>query len=47
MDDLLETHAHQIANYGGSEGLRDSNLLASAIAQPEASFAGNFLGSSG
>jgi death-on-curing protein len=43
MDDLLETHAHQIANYGGSEGLRDSNLLASAIAQPEASFAGNFL----
>jgi death-on-curing protein len=43
MDDLLETHAQQIANYGGSEGLRDSNLLASAIAQPEASFAGNFL----
>jgi prophage maintenance system killer protein len=34
LDDLLETHAQQIANYGGSDGLRDLNLLASAIAQP-------------
>ena len=43
LNDLLETHAQQIANYGGSEGLRDLNLLASAIAQPEASFAGKHL----
>lgn len=43
MDDILETHANQIENYGGSDGLRDLNLLASAIAQPEASFAGNYL----
>lgn len=43
LNDLLETHSQQIANYGGSDGLRDLNLLASALAQPEASFAGNYL----
>ncbi len=43
LNDLLETHAQQIANYGGSDGLRDLNLLVSAIAQPEASFAGKYL----
>jgi len=43
LDDLLETHAQQIANYGGSDGLRDMNLLASALAQPEASFGGSYL----
>ncbi|MBX7166860.1 MAG: type II toxin-antitoxin system death-on-curing family toxin [Pirellulales bacterium] len=43
LDDVLETHAQQIANYGGSEGLRDVGLLLSAVAQPEATFGGQYL----
>jgi death-on-curing protein len=43
LDDLLETHTFQIATYGGSEGLRDRNLLESALAQPQASFGGSYL----
>lgn len=43
LDDLLETHAFQIATYGGDTGLRDRNLLESAIAQPQATFGGNYL----
>lgn len=39
-DDVLETHAEQIANYGGSPGLRDPGLLESALAQPLAMFDG-------
>jgi len=38
LDDVLETHAFQIATYGGSEGVRDLGLLESALAQPEAGF---------
>ena len=43
MEDVLEIHAGQVANYGGSPGLRDRGLLESAIAQPAASFDGEYL----
>ena len=43
LEDVLELHAGQIRRYGGSEGLRSSDLLQSAIAQPEATFGGQFL----
>ncbi len=43
LDDVMELHAEQIAAYGGSDGLRSSDLLKSAIAQPEATFGGQFL----
>lgn len=37
---VLEIHAEAIAQFGGSEGLRDHALLESAIAAPQASFGG-------
>lgn len=43
LDDVLETHAFQIMTYGGGDGVRDLGLLESALAQPEASFDGQFL----
>ena len=43
LDDVNEIHAGQIERYGGSTGLRDSGLLESAVAQPQASFGGEFL----
>ena len=43
FDDVVELHAHQIAEHGGSEGLRDRGLLHSAIAQPMVQFDGQFL----
>lgn len=43
FDDILESHAEQIANYGGSPGIRDTGLLQSALAQPEAQFGGQYL----
>lgn len=43
LDDLLEIHRDQIERYGGVLGARDIGLLQSAIAQPCATFAGNYL----
>jgi death-on-curing protein len=43
LDDLLESHAEQIATYGGATGIRDAGLLESARAQPEAQFSGQYL----
>ena len=43
LQDILETHAEQISAYGGSDGLRNAALLESAIAQPSATFDGQFL----
>jgi len=43
LDDILESHQNQIETYGGSHGVRDIGLLESAIAQPEASFGGQYL----
>lgn len=40
VDIVLEIHTEAIAQFGGSEGLRDRALLESAIAAPQASFGG-------
>ena len=37
---VREIHAEVIARFGGSEGVRDNALLESAVAAPQASFAG-------
>jgi death on curing protein len=43
LDDLLDSHSAQIANYGGTDGLRDIRLLDSARAQAETQFGGQYL----
>ena len=43
LAEVIEIHTDQIQRYGGQAGLRDLALLESAIAQPEASFAGEWL----
>lgn len=43
VDDVLEIQASQVAEHGGSDGLRDRALLESAVAQPMAAFGGQFL----
>ena len=42
-EDVLLLHADQIATFGGMPGLRDEGLLESALAQPQATFAGEML----
>lgn len=42
-DEVIFIHADQIEQYGGSFGIRDEGLLASALAQPEAMFGDEFL----
>ena len=37
---VLEIHAEAIAQFGGSDGLRERSLLESAVAAPQASFGG-------
>jgi death-on-curing protein len=43
LEDVLALHARQLARYGGAGGLRDRGLLESAIAQPQATFDGEFV----
>lgn len=43
VEDMLEIHALRISLYGGDPGLRDTGLLESAVAQPMASFGGEYL----
>ncbi len=43
LAEVIEIHADQIARYGGSNGVRDINLLSSAAAMPYASFSNSFL----
>lgn len=43
LAEVIEIHSDQIKRYGGSQGIRDMNLLSSAIAMPQASFYGKFL----
>ncbi len=43
LGEVLEIHRDQIARYGGSSGLRDLDLLKSAVAMPQATFDGEFL----
>lgn len=40
LEQVLAIHHDQIERYGGSHGLRDLNLLESAIERPKASFMG-------
>ena len=43
LAEALEIHQDQIARYGGSPGVRDMDLLKSALGMPAATFAGDFL----
>jgi death on curing protein len=43
LAEAIEIHTDQIHRYGGQSGVRDLGLLESALAQPEASFAGKWL----
>ena len=43
LDEVLAIQAEQIERYGGTEGLRDSGLLESALAMPAATYGGEFL----
>ena len=43
LADVVEIHKNQILLYGGEYGIRDIRLLESALAQPEASFGGEWL----
>ena len=43
LDEVIEIHNDQIKRYGGSAGIRDLDLLKSAIAMPAASFGGDYL----
>ena len=40
---VLAIHSRQLERFGGSPGVRDLGLLESALAQPPAQFAGEFL----
>lgn len=43
VEDVLELHARLIERYGGLDGLRDPGLLESAVAQPQATFGGQYV----
>jgi len=43
LDEVLALHEDQIERYGGSRGLRDPDLLHSALGTVSATFAGQFL----
>ena len=41
--EIIEIHDYQIEHFGGGEGLRDIELLKSAIGMPSAIFGGEYL----
>ena len=43
LDEVLEIHRIQLERWGGQDGIRDRGLLESAIAQPAATFDGEYL----
>ncbi len=43
FSEVIEIHNYQIENFGGASGLRDIELLKSAIGMPSAAFGGAFL----
>ena len=43
VDDVFELHALQLERYGGMDGVRDLNLLESAVLQAQAGFGGEFV----
>jgi death on curing protein len=42
LEDVIEIHDDQIKRYGGKRGVRDQNLLLSAISQPLSTFDGQY-----
>jgi len=42
-ESVLRIHERQIQKFGGTSGIRDEGLLESALAQPQATFGGQFL----
>jgi death-on-curing protein len=43
LGEVIEIHRDQIERYGGDAGIRDLNLLQSALAVPAAGFGGRYL----
>jgi death-on-curing protein len=43
LAEVIEIHKNQISLYGGQEGIRDINLLSSALALPKSTFDGEYL----
>jgi death on curing protein len=43
LGDVIEVHRLQLDAFGGLDGIRDRDLLESAVAQPQAAFGGTFL----
>ena len=43
LAEVLRFHEYQIRRFGGETGIRDTGLLESAIAQPRASYGGEYL----
>ena len=43
LEEVLEIQRNQVDLYGGSHGVKDHGMLESALAQPAASFGGEFL----
>ncbi len=43
LAEVLEIHQDQIARYGGENGIRDLNLLKSALGMPSVTYSGTFL----
>lgn len=43
LDDVSALHAQQLERFGGGAGVRDEGLLASAVAQPQMSFGGQWM----
>lgn len=43
LEDVMLVHTDQVERYGGEHGVRDMGLLESALAQPRATFGGEFL----
>ncbi len=41
--EIIEIHEYQISRFGGATGLRDIDLLKSAIGMPSATFGGEYL----
>jgi death-on-curing protein len=43
VEDVLAIHAAQLERFGGGAGIRSLAMLESAVAQPQASFGGEYL----
>lgn len=43
LEEVMAIHDHMVSEYGGSKGLRDLNLLESALFRPQSSFGGEEL----